>query len=87
VDIGRFARNGEFGETRAAAPRAPRRDGDRETGDATLDRVNIDPGARQLAAQRLVILMQGVQPLGIVFRDQIGGNRQIAHGKSSPRSD
>jgi hypothetical protein len=86
MDIGRFARNGELGKARAAAPAPHEGTATEKPGHALFDCVDIDAGARQLAAQRFVIFIQRLKPLGVMFGDQIGGNRQLLM-KSSPKPE
>jgi hypothetical protein len=72
--VARLADAGEAGEARAAGADAPARNRDAEAGDRLGDGLDVGAGAPQLAAQRLIILVQRRQDLGVLLGDIARGD-------------
>ncbi len=71
VNVGRLARNREFRKTRAAAARAPRRNGYREIGKPPLYGVDFDAAPRELPAKRFIVFLERFDERRVGLGDEL----------------
>ena len=80
MDVGRFARDGELGETGPASTRRPAGGRDREGPNLALDSVEVQAATRQGAIQRGVVILESVASRLVMLLDLILGEREAGQG-------
>src|SRR5262249_11403324 len=79
-DVARLAGAGEARESRAAGAHAPGRNRDAELADARGDALDVDIAPPQLAAERLVVLLERRQGGLVLGVDERLLDRKLCHG-------
>ena len=79
-DAAGLAGSGEAGEARAARADPPGRQCEVQARDPPLHGIELDTAPRQAMAERVVVFRESHGAAGVVAFDDVGADRQAAHG-------